>query len=51
MTKSNDNNLIENILAEFEKSNNQINEVIRLQNELSKSENELMALQIRYVHK
>lgn len=51
MTKSSDNNLIENILAEFEKSNNQINEVIRLQNELSKSENELMALQIRYVHK
>lgn len=51
MTKSDENNLIENILAEFEKSNGQINEVIRLQNELSKSENELLALQIRFVHK
>ncbi|CAF0722537.1 unnamed protein product [Brachionus calyciflorus] len=51
MMKIDENSVIENILAEFEKSNNQINETIRLQNELSRSENELMALQIRFVHK
>ncbi len=42
---------IENIMLEIEKSNTQISEVIRLQNELSQSENDLLALQIRFVHK
>ena len=46
-----ENKLIENIFNEFEKTNNQINELVRIQNELSNSENELIALQIRYVHK
>ncbi len=42
---------VENIMLEFEKSNNQLSELIRLQNELSQSENDLLALQIRFVHK
>lgn len=49
--KMDENKLIENIFNEFEKTNNQINELVRIQNELSNSENELIALQIRYVHK
>lgn len=47
----NENKLVENIFSEFEKTNNQINEFIRIQSELSSTENELIALQIRYVHK
>ena len=46
-----DNRLVENILIEFDKSNSQMNELFRIQNELSTSENDLMALQIRFVHK
>ena len=42
---------MEKIMIEFEKSSNQLNELIRLQNELSQSENDLLALQIRFVHK
>jgi hypothetical protein len=42
---------VESILFEFEKSTNNLNELIRLQNELSQSENDLLALQIRFVHK
>jgi hypothetical protein len=38
-------------MLEFEKNNNHLNELIRLQDELANSENELIALQIRYVHK
>jgi len=46
-----DNEFVENILIEFEKSNSQLNEFFRVQNELSHSENDLMSLQIRFVHK
>jgi hypothetical protein len=46
-----DNKFVENILIEFDKSNNQLNEFFRIQNELSESENDLMSLQIRFVHK
>ena len=46
-----DNKFVENILIEFDKSNNQLNELFRIQNELSESENDLMSLQIRFVHK
>ena len=46
-----DNKMVENILIEFDKSNSQMTELFRIQNELSTSENELMALQIRFVHK
>jgi hypothetical protein len=42
---------LKNILSEFEKNNSQTNELIRLQNELSNSENQLIALQVRFVHK
>jgi hypothetical protein len=40
-----------NILYEFEKSNNQTSDLLRLQNDLSNAESELIALQIRFVHK
>lgn len=46
-----DSKLVENILVEFDKSNCQMTEMFRIQNELSASENELMTLQIRFVHK
>lgn len=42
---------IESIMTELEKSNNHIGELIRVQNELSTCQNELLALQIRFVHK
>jgi hypothetical protein len=42
---------VASIMLEFEKSNDQLNDLIRLQNELSQSENELLTLQIRFVHK
>lgn len=42
---------LQNILSEFEKNSSQTNELIRLQNELSNSENQLIALQVRFVHK
>jgi hypothetical protein len=43
--------ILKNILNEFNHYNVQINEVIRLQNEFTKQESELFALQIRFVHK
>lgn len=46
-----DQQLVESIFFEFQHTNDQLNELIRVQNELSNAENELIALQIRYVHK
>ena len=46
-----ENNLMRDILYEFEKSNNQTSDLFRLQNDLSSAESELIALQIRFVHK
>jgi len=46
-----DSKTYEKILNEFEKSNSDIGELIRLQEELSNCENELVAFQIRFVHK
>lgn len=51
MSKLEENQLVESILAEFEKTNSHMGELMRLQSELSHAENELIALQIRYVHK
>ena len=45
------NNLMKEILYEFEKSNNQTSDIFRLQNDLSHVESELIALQVRFVHK
>jgi hypothetical protein len=45
------NNLMKDILYEFEKSNNQTSDIFRLQNDLSNAESELIALQVRFVHK
>jgi hypothetical protein len=46
-----DNNIIENFLNEYEKSNIQTTEYFKLQEELSRCESELIALQTRFVHK
>jgi hypothetical protein len=46
-----ENELVESILSEFKQTNTQLLELIRVQNELANAENELVALQIRYVHK
>jgi hypothetical protein len=43
--------MMESILSEFEKSNNQTDELLRIQNDLSSCQSELIALQIRFVHK
>lgn len=45
------NKLMENILSEFEKSQDNTNEIFRIQDDLSNCESELVALQIRFVHK
>ena len=42
---------MKDILYEFEKSNNQTSDIFRLQNDLSNAESELIALQIRFVHR
>lgn len=46
-----ENNLMQDILYEFEKSNNQTSDLFRLQSDLSHAESELIALQVRFVHK
>jgi hypothetical protein len=46
-----DAKLMEDILSEFEKSQDHTSELLRLQNDLSNCESELVALQIRFVHK
>ena len=44
-------NILEKLIKDFERSQNQIFDLTRLQDDLTKSESELYALQIRYVHK
>ena len=44
-------NIFANLIKEFNRTNNQTLELIRLQNDLTKNESELLAIQIRYVHK
>jgi hypothetical protein len=51
MINSDDSNLIERLICGFNANNEQINELMRLQEELSRSESELLALQLRFVHK
>ena len=45
------NKLMENILSEFEKSQDNTTEIFRIQDDLSNCESELVALQIRFVHR
>jgi hypothetical protein len=49
--KCDDSLLLKKIIQDFNNYNNQTNELIRLQNELSKQESDLFAIQIRFVHK
>lgn len=49
--KQMDSKLMEEILSEFEKSNNNTSDLFRIQDDLSNCESNLVALQIRYVHK
>lgn len=46
-----DSKLMEDILSEFEKSNNNTSDLFRIQDDLSNCESNLVALQIRFVHK
>ena len=43
--------LMQNILQEFEKSNNQTSELLRIQSDLSNCEGELVSLKIRFDYK
>ena len=49
--ETNEEKLLKTIISEFNNYNYQTNELIRLQNELSKQESDLFALQIRFMHK
>lgn len=51
MINSDESQLIERLISSFNSNNEQINELVRLQDELSRSESELLALQLRFVHK
>ena len=46
-----DANMLEKLVKDFERSQSQIFDLVRLQDEITKNESELYALQIRYVHK
>ena len=51
MSLIDDDSLLKKIIQDFNNYNSQTNDLIRLQNELSKHESDLFAIQIRYKHK